>query len=145
MMRVLPIQRTILIVEDNAADAALISDALEESTNPPAVLVAHGGREALAMLRGPDIARRPDLVLLDLNLPRFTGQQTLAELKRDPALRRIPVLVLTTSKSQDEIDHCYELGAAAVLNKPLRLREHREMVAALEAFWLVHVRFADRV
>ena len=79
-------------------------------------------------------------MLLDLNLPGASGLETLARLKADDALRRIPVIVLTTSKSQDEIDRCYEFGAAAVLNKPLRLHEYRDMLSAFERFWLGHVR-----
>ena len=138
-------QRTILVVEDNAADAALVADALERAPAAPGLFVARGGQEALERLRDPAIVPVADIVLLDLNLPGFSGLQTLAELKADPRLRHIPVLVLTTSKSQDEINHCYELGAAAVLNKPLRLREHRAMIDALGCFWLEHVRFAEAV
>jgi CheY-like chemotaxis protein len=136
-------QRTILVVEDNAADAALVADALERTPGAPAIRIARGGLEALAHLRDPASLPEPDLVLLDLNLPGFSGLQTLAELKGDERLRHIPVLVLTTSKSRDEIFRCYELGAAAVLNKPLRLQDHRAMVEALGSFWLEHVRFAE--
>ncbi len=142
-MTLLTHQRTILVVEDNAADAALVADALERTPAGPALFVARGGQDALARLRDPAIAAVADIVLLDLNLPGFSGLQTLAELKADPRLRHIPVLVLTTSKSQDEINRCYELGAAAVLNKPLRLRDHRAMIDALGSFWLGHVRFAE--
>ncbi|MEA2156125.1 MAG: hypothetical protein QOE11_2265 [Solirubrobacteraceae bacterium] len=143
MSPVLAPERTILVVEDNAADAALIADALEDSPSAPRLLIARNGHDALARLRDASAGSRPHLLLLDLNLPGFSGLQVLAELKADTELRRIPVLVLTTSKSQDEIDRCYELGAAAVLNKPLRLRDHREMVRAVELFWLGHVRFAE--
>jgi len=138
-----PRERTILVVEDNAADAALVTDALDESSSAPTVLLARGGREALQRLRDPAAGPRPHLLLLDLNLPDFSGLATLGELKADPDLCRIPVVVLTTSKSQDEIGRCYELGAAAVLNKPMRLREYRDMFDALEHFWLGHVRFAE--
>jgi CheY-like chemotaxis protein len=137
-------QRTLLVVEDNSADALLVADALGAATGAPALLFARGGREALARLRDPAAFPQPDLLLLDLNLPGFSGLQTLAELKADPQLRHIPVLVLTTSKSQDEINRCYDLGAAAVLNKPLRLRDHRDMIGALASFWLGHVRFAEQ-
>ena len=143
-MPVLASQLTILVVEDNAADAGLVADALGDTPSAPRLLLATGGRAALELLRdGPEPAR-PDIVLLDLNLPGFSGLETLAELKSDAALRRTPVIVLTTSKSQDEIDRCYDLGAAAVLNKPMRLRDHREMIGALERFWLGHVRLPDR-
>ena len=103
---------------------------------------AHATDEGI--LRDPANGSLPAVVLLDLNLPGFSGLQTLAELKGDPALRRVPVVVLTTSKSQSEVDRCYELGAAAVLNKPLRLREYREMLRAFERFWLGHVRLPER-
>jgi CheY-like chemotaxis protein len=102
--------------------------------------MAASGGAALELLSHRDPEALPSVVLLDLNLPGHGGLQTLAQIKADPALRRIPVVVLTTSKSQDEIDRCYELGAAAVLNKPLRLREYRDMLCAFERFWLGHVR-----
>ena len=143
-MPVLSSQRTILVVEDNAADAGLVADALDGSASSPALVVATSGRTALELLRDTDAAIRPAIVLLDLNLPGYSGLQTLADLKADDALRRIPVVVLTTSKSQDEVDRCYELGAAAVLNKPMRLRDYREMLHAFERFWLGHVRLPER-
>jgi chemotaxis family two-component system response regulator Rcp1 len=143
-MTVLSAQHTILIVEDNAADAALVADALQDSPSAPRLLTSSGGRAALELLRSGVEPAPPDVVLLDLNLPGFSGLETLAELKSDPVLRRIPVVVLTTSKSQHEIDRCYELGAAAVLNKPMRLRDYREMISAFERFWFGHVRLPDR-
>ena len=144
-MSVLAEQRAILVVEDNAADAGLVADALRDAPGMPTLLIAPSGRAALARLRDPLARPLPDLVLLDLNLPGYSGLETLAELKSDVELRPLPVIVLTTSKSQDEINRCYELGAAAVLNKPLRLREYREMLAAFERFWLGYVRFAHRI
>lgn len=136
--------RTILVVEDNAADAGLVREALEDAPAAPVLLMATSGRDALARLRDPAARPLPDIVLLDLNLPGYSGLETLAAIKSDAALRRLAVIVLTTSKSQHEIDRCYELGAAAVLNKPLRLREYREMLVAFERFWLRHVRFAEQ-
>ena len=144
MTAVVSSEHTILVIEDNAADADLVVDALRGAPSAPALVVACGGREALEILRDAANGALPAVVLLDLNLPGFSGLQTLAELKGDPALRRLPVVVLTTSKSQDEVDRCYELGAAAVLNKPLRLREYREMLSAFEQFWLGHVRLPAR-
>lgn len=137
-------RHTVLVVEDNAADAGLFRDVLLESCSSPELVVARGGREALQRLRDTTADRQPDVLLLDLNLPGYSGLQTLADLKADAELRCIPVIVLTTSKSQNEIDRCYELGAAAVLNKPLRLRDYREMISAFERFWLTQVRFAER-
>ena len=144
MMSVLSSQRTILVIEDNAADAGLVAEALEGAPSAPLLLMASGGHAALGLLRDAAGPASPDIVLLDLNLPGFSGLETLAELKGDPVLRRIPVVVLTTSKSQNEIDRCYELGAAAVLNKPMRLRDYREMLCAFERFWLGHARLPDR-
>lgn len=135
--------RTILVVEDNAADAGLVADALEDAATASRLHMATSGRAALALLRDGDCDPPPDLVLLDLNLPGYSGLETLADLKADPALRRLPVIVLTTSKSQHEIDRCYELGAAAVLNKPMRLRDYRAMLGAFERFWIGHVRFPE--
>jgi chemotaxis family two-component system response regulator Rcp1 len=136
-------RRTILLVEDNAADAALAVEALGRTASAPRVVLARSGLLALEGLREPAADPRPDVVLLDLNLPGFDGLATLGALKSDPRLRRIPVVILTTSKSQDEIDRCYELGAAAVLNKPLRLRDYRAMIDAFERFWLCQVRFGE--
>lgn len=136
-------QPAILVVEDNAADAGLVIDALSGSEWHPGLHVASTGAAALERLRDRNGAPPVDLVLLDLNLPGFSGLQTLAELKRDHDLCCIPVIVLTTSKSQEEINRCYAAGAAAVLNKPLRLREHNEMLAALARFWLGYVRLPE--
>jgi chemotaxis family two-component system response regulator Rcp1 len=141
MRSIVVTQRTVLVVEDNEADADLVVDALDGSPEAPRLIIAKSGRDALVRLRDPEATVRPDLLLLDLNLPGFSGLATLAELKGDPVLRPIPVIVLTTSKSEDEINRCYELGAAAVLNKPLRLREYRQMLGAFERFWLGHVRY----
>jgi two-component system, chemotaxis family, response regulator Rcp1 len=133
---------TVLVVEDNDADAQLVVEGLTEASVSARAHVVTDGREALEWLRAHDVsagARLPDLVLLDLNLPRCNGLETLAELKADSELRRIPVIVLTTSKSSREINGSYELGAAAVLNKPMRLADHRAMMHALASFWLAHV------
>lgn len=133
---------SVLVVEDNRADAELTVEALEAMSGGVSVHVARDGREALAHLEhltaeGTDL---PDLILLDLNLPQMGGLETLGRLRETEAISRIPVLVLTTSKSQREINESYERGAAAVLNKPMRLAEHREMMDALVGFWLRHVR-----
>jgi chemotaxis family two-component system response regulator Rcp1 len=137
---------TVLVVEDNAADAELVVEGLQKASAATRVQVVESGMAALEYLRDPEHAQvgaRPALVLLDLNLPQVGGLDTLAEIKADEQLRRIPVVVLTTSKSQREINRSYELGAAAVLNKPMRLAEHRAMMQAVEEFWLRHVRLPD--
>lgn len=135
--------RSILIVEDNEADADLAMESLS-SAAALNVRVVQDGRAALDCLRENEpggATAQPDLILLDLNLPRQGGLATLADIKGDPALRRIPVVVLTTSKSSDEIGRSYELGAAAVLNKPMRLNDYRSMLSAFQHFWLEHVRY----
>jgi CheY-like chemotaxis protein len=134
---------SVLVVEDNRSDAELVVEGLEHGSPNVSVHVVRDGRDAIDHLReradaSPD--ELPDLILLDLNLPRHGGLETLTDLREDVFLRRIPVIVLTTSKSQREINSSYELGAAAVLNKPMRLAEHREMMEALNTFWLKHVR-----
>jgi CheY-like chemotaxis protein len=132
----------VLVVEDNQADVDLVLDGFAESEVAVDVRAVGDGRAALASLRmRVDGAYRPtDLILLDLNTPPMGGLETLAELKADALLRKIPVIVVTTSKSLREIERCYALGAAAVINKPMRLAEHRSMMRALIEFWLVHVR-----
>jgi CheY-like chemotaxis protein len=134
---------SVLVVEDNRADAELVVEELEGTPGVDGVLVqvVQDGRAALEYLqanKGTDSL--PDLMLLDLNMPRCGGLEMLEELGRDVELRRIPALVLTTSKSQREINQSYELGAAAVLNKPMRLSEQRELMHALQTFWLKYVR-----
>jgi CheY-like chemotaxis protein len=132
---------SILVVEDNKADADLVVDELMEAAAGVTVEVIGDGRAALKYLRdghGRNGARRPDLVLLDLNLPGLGGFETLAELKSDDQLRSVPVVVLTTSKSQREVNRGYELGAAAVLNKPMRLADYRELLRAVACLWLEH-------
>ena len=133
---------SILVVEDNQSDAELVVEGLEQTPTPMLVKVVGDGQAALDFLRearDEHAQPRPDIVLLDLNLPRRGGLETLTELKNDDELRAIPVIVLTTSKSAREINGCYERGAAAVLNKPMRLAEHRAMLRSLGSFWLEQV------
>ena len=132
---------SVLVVEDNMADAELLIDGLRAASTEVCVHHACDGGEALAFLRARDCSDElPDLVLMDLNLPRVSGLEALDQLRGEPTLCRIPVLILTTSKSQREINRSYELGAAAVLNKPMRLADHREMIEAIDAFWLQQVK-----
>ena len=132
---------SVLVVEDNIADAELVIEGLRTASTEVEVHHARDGGDALEYLQARTRTDElPDLVIMDLNLPRIGGLQTLEQLRGDTSLCRIPVLILTTSKSQREINLSYELGAAAVLNKPMRLAEHREMMAALDAFWLRQVK-----
>lgn len=139
-MRATPL--SILIVEDNQSDAELVLEGLRGSPAKPNVEVFKDGHAALARLREGGLAtdlQRPDLVLLDLNLPGLSGFDTLAQIKADDQLRSIPVVVLTTSRSSREIARSYKQGAAAVLNKPMRLAAYREMLQAFATFWFEHV------
>jgi chemotaxis family two-component system response regulator Rcp1 len=137
----------ILLVEDNLADVRLTREALREVGRAVDLDVAGDGDEALAFLRGEGRHRDrrvPDLVLLDLNLPRKSGHDVLAEMRRDDRLRRLPVIVLTTSVSPSDVEHCYDLGANCYIVKPLVYNEFRRVVALIEDFWLGVVRLPER-
>jgi chemotaxis family two-component system response regulator Rcp1 len=130
----------ILLVEDNPADVRLTQEALKEAANARTRLhVAGDGVEALEFLhRQGDFAAapRPDLMLLDLNLPRVDGRQVLAEVKGDPDLRRIPVVVLTTSPSEDDILHAYDQHVNSYIRKPVDLDEFLHVLKAIDHYWL---------
>jgi CheY-like chemotaxis protein len=132
----------ILLVEDNAGDVRLTREALREGHVRNNLSVAKDGAEALAMLRHvplPGEGPRPDLVLLDLNLPKVDGRQVLAEIKGDPDLRRIPVVVLTTSKAEEDVLRSYDLHANSYITKPVDLDQFIKVVQAIEDFWLTIV------
>jgi chemotaxis family two-component system response regulator Rcp1 len=129
----------ILLVEDNPADVRLTIEALEEERVTGRMHVARDGEEALAFLRREDphrAAPRPAMVLLDLNLPRKNGMEVLEELKRDPELGTIPVVVLTTSTARSDILRSYELHANAYVVKPLDLDEFQAAIRSIKVFWL---------
>ena len=124
----------ILLVEDNRADAILLQEALRvaEVANP----VDHvtDGEQAMAHLR--EAAAPPSLMLLDLNLPRMDGREVLAEVKTDPDLRDIPVIILTTSSAPKDVELAYERGANAFMRKPLGMDPLIEAATAIRDFWL---------
>lgn len=129
----------ILLVEDNPADVRLTREALKEVRVKARLHVVHDGVEALDFMRRAGkyaSAPRPHLVLLDLNLPRKNGRQVLAEIKRDTALRRIPVVVLTTSSADEDIAACYQLRANCYVTKPVDLDQFLAVVRNVEVFWL---------
>jgi CheY-like chemotaxis protein len=133
----------ILLVEDNPADARLTREVFEGGRLTTHLNVVADGEEALAFLRreGPYAeSPRPKLVLLDLNLPRKDGREVLQELKSDPTLSRIPVIVLTTSAAEADILHSYDLQANCFITKPLDLDEFFDVVRAIEDFWLTTAR-----
>lgn len=131
--------KTIFLVEDNKADIRLIQEALKNSLVPHQVIVVRDGVDAMAYLRQEGEyaqAQRPDLILLDLNLPRKDGREVLAEIKSDPKLKRIPVVVLTTSKNEDDIFHSYDLHVNCYITKSRNLSQLFQIVKVIEEFWL---------
>ena len=129
----------VLLVEDNPGDIDLIRETLADETRRPTLETARDGLDALERLLDTD-QPAPDLILLDLNLPRMSGRELLAELKRHERLRSIPVVILSSSDAEQEIARSYELGAACYLVKPVGLREFQEVVRSVERFWLNLVR-----
>jgi CheY-like chemotaxis protein len=137
----------ILLVEDNLGDIRLTREVFKECKVLNNLSVTEDGEEAMAFLRrqGPYAkVTRPDLVLLDLNLPKKSGREVLAELKADPVLRRIPVVVLTTSSAETDIVKSYELHANCYLTKPVQLDEFIKVVQSIEDFWLMIVTLPNR-
>ncbi len=129
----------ILLVEDNAADLDLTIDALAQSKWSTNISTVCDGTEAMAFLRREGkytTATRPNLVLLDLNLPRKDGRSVLADVKSDPALRRIPIVIFSTSQAPIDIERCYELGANSYVSKPPILRDWMAAVILLKEFWI---------
>ena len=137
----------ILLVEDNPGDARLTQEALREGKIRNNLHHARDGVEALAFLKreGEFVkAPKPDLVLLDLNLPRKDGREVLAEMKQDPRLRTIPVVVLTTSEAENDIVRSYELHANCYITKPVGLEQFISIVREIESFWLAVVTLPTR-
>jgi len=133
----------ILLVEDNPGDVGLTRETLKDSKLLNHMSVAENGVEALAFLRreGKYVnAPRPDLILLDLNLPKKDGREVLAEIKADERLRRIPVVVLTTSSAEKDILETYDLHANCYITKPFNLDQFTAVVRAIEEFWFAIVR-----
>ncbi len=137
----------ILMVEDNDGDVFLTKEALKEAKVANEVQVVHDGVEALGYLRREGKyahAVRPDLILLDLNLPRKDGRDVLAEIKPDPELRRIPVVVLTSSKAEGDVAKAYDLQANCYIVKPVDFKNLLTIVKAIEEFWLTVVKLPSR-
>ena len=131
----------ILLAEDLPADAGLVRAALREGRFYCSLDVVEDGEQALAYLRGElPGARRPDLLLLDLNLPRLNGREVLRAIKADPDLHLIPVVVLTTSDVERDVEASYSLGAAGFVTKPLDVMEFFQAIHAIEDYWFTVVR-----
>ena len=125
----------ILLVEDSEADAILVREALDQVSSEHSVETVRDGERALTRLRNAT-ATRPDLVLLDLNLPRKDGRAVLAEIKGDDALKAIPVIILTTSSAPSDVNFAYTHCANSYVRKPLGLDRLVESVAAIRDFWV---------
>jgi CheY-like chemotaxis protein len=136
----------LLLVEDSEPDVRLTKEAFREAKVKNRLWVVDDGVEALDFLhrRGSyaDVPR-PDLILLDLNLPRKDGRQVLKEIKSDDSLKRIPVVVLTTSKSEEDVLRAYDLHANCYITKPVDFNRFMEVVKSVEDFWLTVVRLPD--
>jgi CheY-like chemotaxis protein len=135
----------ILLVEDSPADIALTTELFKDARIVNNLTVAMDGEQAMAILRREGQyanASAPDLVMLDLNLPRKDGREVLADIKSDPLLRRIPVIVLTTSAADRDVLQAYDSHVNAYLTKPVDLEQFMIIVKAIEDFWLTFVRFA---
>ncbi len=133
----------ILLVEDNLSDVRLTIEALKDAKLANRLHVAEDGVEAIEFLqkKGPYAdAPTPDLILLDLNLPRKDGREVLAEIKTDPVLRRIPVVVLTTSAVDEDILRAYDLHANCYVTKPVDFNQFMRIVRTLDDFWLTVVK-----
>ena len=137
----------ILLVEDNAGDVGLIEEVFEEAKIRNKIHVVEDGEEAMLYLHGEGKflgSPRPDIILLDLNLPKKDGREVLREIKEDSDLKNIPVVVLTTSNAEKDILRTYDLHANAYITKPLDFNEFMKVVESIESFWLEIVQLPTR-
>lgn len=131
--------KTIFLVEDNRGDIRLIQEALKSTAVPCDVTIARDGMEAMAYLRRQGefaAAPWPDLILLDLNLPKKDGREVLAEIKANDTLKHIPIIVLTTSRNEEDICKSYDLHVNCYISKSRNLAQLFKIVQGIEAFWL---------
>jgi CheY-like chemotaxis protein len=137
-----PRRGVILLVEDDRGDQVLIQEALRESGGAPQVMVVSDGEEALQYLHRcgryehPSQAPRPDLILLDLNMPKLNGRQVAARAKSDATLRGIPIVVLSTSDYPEDVASCYYIGVNSYVHKPMGYTEFARTIGAIERYWL---------
>jgi chemotaxis family two-component system response regulator Rcp1 len=134
---------TILLAEDNPGDARLTMEAFKEGKIYCDIHIAEDGEKAISFLQQKDEykdAPRPDLILLDLNMPKKNGREVLKEIKQDPDLCRIPVIILTTSRAEEDILETYDLHANCYISKPVGLDEFVNVAQGIENFWLTIVR-----
>lgn len=132
----------ILLIEDNPGDQRLAQETLKDSRILNRLHIVEDGEQAMAFLRregGYADAPRPDLIVLDLNLPRRDGREVLREVKEDPDLRRIPVVVLTISEAEEDVLRSYDLHANCYITKPIDLEQFSRVVKSVEGFWFTIV------
>jgi len=137
----------VLLVEDSPGDVRLTREAFRETTIPMELHVASDGIEAMAFLRREGVhaqAPRPDLILLDLNLPKMDGREVLALIKDDSTLKTIPTVILTTSEAESDIVKSYELQANCYLSKPVQLDAFESLVKSINDFWLTKVKLPQQ-
>lgn len=137
----------ILLIEDNIGDARLTMEALKDGKVRNNLTVVYDGVEATDYLFRRNkylFATRPDLILLDLNLPKKNGHEVLAEIKNDDNLKRIPIVVLTTSKAEEDILNTYNLHANCYISKPIDLGKFLNVVKSIEDFWLTLVQLPNK-
>lgn len=137
----------ILLVDDSTGDVRLAQEALKDAKVVNKIHVASNGVEALAFLRREGQytdAPRPDLILLDLNMPRMDGREVLVEIKKDPSLRRIPVVILTTSDAEQDVLKTYDLHANCYVTKPIDFEQFIAVLRSIEDFWLTIVKLPQR-
>jgi chemotaxis family two-component system response regulator Rcp1 len=129
----------ILLIEDNPSDVRLVKEAAKEASGPLEMTVAEDGVEAMDYLHRAVAGKTPwpELVLLDLNLPRKNGREVLAEVKSSPNLKQIPVIVMTSSRSDEDIADAYALNANSYITKPGNLREFVRVIRSIENFWFL--------
>jgi chemotaxis family two-component system response regulator Rcp1 len=137
----------VLLVEDSPGDVRLTQEVFREADKSIRLHVASDGVEAMAFLRRQGAhaqAPRPDIILLDLNLPRMDGREVLALIKEDASLKLIPTVILTTSEAEADIVKSYQLQANCYLNKPVQLESFEELVKSINDFWLTKVKLPQQ-
>lgn len=143
--RTVPIE--ILLAEDNPGDVRLAREAFKRGRVPTNINVANNGEDVISYLRRTgkyELAVRPDLIVLDLNMPRKDGRAVLAEIKHDPKFDCIPVVVLTSSDADEDIVACYKLHASCFISKPFEVKEYNDVIRSIEDFWLTTVKLPRR-
>ena len=147
MRRIEAMRADILLVEDNPGDVRLTKEALKDAKVLNDIYVAKDGVEAMEFMHHEGSFANvpiPDLILLDLNLPKKDGREVLAEIKKDPKLKHIPIVVLTTSKAEEDIIKSYNLHANAYITKPVDLNRFVEIMHGLEEFWFTIVKLPPK-